>query len=223
MNSNINAVLQNIVSTAAIAASEAKTAVRSAGKRVAEKYDAVKLNVELLRLTEEQENVFSDIGRMLFLLHTGAVTDTVMSDEGEKTPQQVIDALLVSAEQLQQEMDVIAGRLAVESDERICPECGRICGGHDVFCAVCGTRLAGDPAWDAGAVPPEQDTAETAPGRPETAAQDTENVPEAQPVNASSGTETPQDDSEAAPEPAAETAQEPAEAETGAAQEPPEA
>ena len=170
MNSNINAVLQNIVSTASMAASEAKTAVRSAGKRVAEKYDKVKLNVELLRLTEEQENVFSDIGRMLFLLHTGVVTDTVMSDEGEKTPQQVIDALLVSAEQLQQEMDVIADRLAVESDEKICPECGRICGGHDVFCAVCGARLTEDPVWEADEEPhaeqaeakqPEQHAAET--------------------------------------------------------------
>lgn len=151
MNSNINAVLQNIVSSAAIAASEAKTAVRSAKKAVAEKYDEVKLHVELLRLTEEQENVFSDLGRMLFLLHTGVVTDTVMSDEGEKTPQQVIDALLVSAEQLQQEMDVIADKLAITSDERICPECGRICGEYDVFCAVCGTRLAEDPAWEADA------------------------------------------------------------------------
>lgn len=157
MNSNINTILQNIVSTAAMAASEAKTAVRSAGRVVAEKYDEVKLNVELLRLTEEQEDVFSDIGRMLFLMHTGVVTDTVMSDEGEKTPQQVIDALLVSAEQLQQEMDVIAGRLAVECDEKVCPECGRICDGHDVFCAVCGARLAEDPVWEA---PAGQDAAE---------------------------------------------------------------
>ena len=172
MNSNINAVLQNIVSTAAMAASEARTAVRSAGKRVAEKYDKVKLNVELLRLTEEQENVFSDIGRMLFLMHTGVVTDTVMSDEGEKTPQQVIDALLVSAEQLQQEMDVITDKLSVTSDERICPECGRICGEHDVFCAVCGTRLADDPAWETDAEPHAPDTAAVGVGA-------TENTPEA--------------------------------------------
>ena len=33
-----------------------------------------------------------------------------MSDEGEKSPQQVIDALLVSAEQVQQEMDVITDK-----------------------------------------------------------------------------------------------------------------
>lgn len=94
------------------------------------------------RLSDEQEDVFSDIGRMLFLMHTGAVKDTVMSDEGEKSPQQVIDALLVSAEQVQQEMDVITDKLTVCRNEKVCPCCGRICGEHDAFCAVCGTRLS---------------------------------------------------------------------------------
>lgn len=80
------------------------------------------MNIELARLSDEQEDVFSDIGRMLFLMHTGAVKDTVMSDEGEKSPQQVIDALLVSAEQVQQEMDVIIlTSLTVCRNEKVCP------------------------------------------------------------------------------------------------------
>ena len=116
--------------------------MHSAGKAVAGKYDEVKMNIELARLSDEQEDVFSDIGRMLFLMHTGAVKDTVMSDEGEKSPQQVIDALLVSAEQVQQEMDVITDKLTVCRSEKVCPCCGRICGEHDAFCAVCGTRLS---------------------------------------------------------------------------------
>lgn len=183
MNSNINGILQNIVSTAAMAAVEAKTAVRSAGRAVAEKYDEVKLNVELLRLTEEQEDVFSDIGRMLFLLHTGVVTDTVMSDAGEKTPQQVIDSLLVSAEQLQQEMDVITGRLAAECDEKRCPECGHGCGAHDAFCAACGAKLAGAPAPQAGAAQPEPGAGKTEAEQPAGAAED---APQAEAAKASS-------------------------------------
>ena len=82
MDSNVNKILQNIVNTATLAADEAKAAVHSAGKAVAGKYDEVKMNIELARLSDEQEDVFSDIGRMLFLMHTGAVKDTVMSDEG---------------------------------------------------------------------------------------------------------------------------------------------
>ena len=134
MDSNVNKILQNIVNTATLAADEAKAAVHSAGKAVAGKYDEVKMNIELARLSDEQEDVFSDIGRMLFLMHTGAVKDTVMSDEGEKSPQQVIDALLVSAEQVQQEMDVITDKLTVCRNEKVCPCCGRICGEHDAFC-----------------------------------------------------------------------------------------
>ena len=34
------------------------------------------MNIELARLSDEQEDVFrGDIGRMLFLMHTGAVKD----------------------------------------------------------------------------------------------------------------------------------------------------
>ena len=50
--------------------------------------------------------------------------------------------MLVSAEQVQQEMDVITDKLTVCRNEKVCPCCGRICGEHDAFCAVCGTRLS---------------------------------------------------------------------------------
>ena len=73
MDSNVNKILQNIVNTATLAADEAKAAVHSAGKAVAGKYDEVKMNIELARLSDEQEDVFSDIGRMLFLMHTRKV------------------------------------------------------------------------------------------------------------------------------------------------------
>lgn len=165
MDSNVNKILQNIVNTATLAADEAKAAVYSAGKVVAGKYDEVKMNIELARLSDEQENVFSDIGRMLFLIHTGTVKDTVMSDEGEKSPQQVIDALLVSAEQIQQEMDVITDKLTVCRNEKICPCCGRICAEQDAYCAVCGTRLsagesetAEDPAQEPETQPAADET-----------------------------------------------------------------
>ena len=140
-NNNVNKILQNIVNTASIAADEAKAMMHSAGRAVAGKYEEVKMNLELSRLEDAQEDVFSDIGRMLFLMHKGTVKDTVMTDEGERSPQQVIDELLVSAEQYQQQMDVIAEKLTANSDEKVCPKCGRICGEHDAFCAVCGEKL----------------------------------------------------------------------------------
>ncbi len=141
MNGSIGQAIQNIVNSAAQAADEAKTAVRAAGKNVAEKYDAVKIHLELARLEEAQGHIFREIGRMLFLMvHTGAAEDAVAAD-GEKTPQQAIDALLIEAEQLQQEHDLLAGKLGGADGVRLCPCCGRACGESDLFCAVCGARL----------------------------------------------------------------------------------
>ena len=37
---------------------------------------------------------------------------------------------------------VITDKLTVCRSEKVCPCCGRICGEHDAFCAVCGTRLS---------------------------------------------------------------------------------
>ncbi len=145
--SSINQRLQNIVNSAAAAAGEAKTAVRtvsaSVSRQMADKYDSVRLRMELGRLGSEQQAVFSDIGRLLFMVHTGAVGKAVETPEGEKTPQQLIDALFVRAEQLRQEMEVISEKLKAGAGRRVCPCCGRACAENDVFCAICGTKLDG--------------------------------------------------------------------------------
>ena len=72
MDRNTSRILQELVN----AADEAKSAVQSAATAVGEKYDIVKAGLEMNRLEVRQEAVFSDIGRVLFLVHTGKVKDT---------------------------------------------------------------------------------------------------------------------------------------------------
>ena len=149
MDQKINQLLQDLSEAAANAADTVSAAMQSAREAMSEKYDSVKLTLERSRLEEQQEDIFSDIGRMLFLMHTGKVTDTVATDEGDKTPQQVIDALLVNAEQVQQQIDTVEEKLGVELEETEqaeatgtpCPSCGHLCRVDDVFCAACGGRL----------------------------------------------------------------------------------
>ena len=97
MDSNLSKILHYLANSAADAAAGARSAVMNAKEAIGEKYDNVKLNMELNQLDEKQENVFSDIGRMMFLMHTGKLKDTVMTEDGPKTPQQVIDSLLLTA------------------------------------------------------------------------------------------------------------------------------
>ena len=96
MDSNVNKILQNIVNTATLAADEAKAAVHSAGKAVAGKYDEVKMNIELARLSDEQEDVFlslihicvSDVRNLEWDIKAGLTADP---DTGRDTPFEGVD------------------------------------------------------------------------------------------------------------------------------------
>lgn len=153
MDNNVRNILHNLVNTASAAADEAKNVMQSAGKAVADKYDAAKVNMELSRMRAEQERVFADIGRTMFLMNSGC--DAALAD-AEKSPQQVIDSLLVAADQAQQEIDRLNARLGELRSNQLCPACGRTCGEHDAFCSVCGAKLA-----RACAPEPAQDACET--------------------------------------------------------------
>lgn len=180
MDSNMTRILQELTGAARDAADKAMAAASAAKDVVSEKYDAVRMALEHNRLAGEQEDVFSDIGRMMFLLHTGKVRDTVATEEGEKSPQQVIDALLLNAEQLGQQMDAIERRLAEveasapapEEEEagEPCPFCGHLCAGDDNFCCACGARLE-RPA-PAGEAAPAEDAASAGDAPAEDAAPD---------------------------------------------------
>lgn len=157
MDSNMTRILQELTGAARDAADKALAAASAAKDVVSGKYDAVRMALEHSRLEGEQEDVFSDIGRMMYLMHTGKVRDTVATDEGEKSPRQVIDALLLTAEQLGQQMDALARRLAEEEaaapqeeEGAPCPFCGHLCGEEDNFCCACGAKLERPaPAQDA--------------------------------------------------------------------------
>jgi hypothetical protein len=144
MDKNVNRILQDLAAKASAAADDARAAARSAGKAVSGRYGAVKTTLGEARLHSAQEEVFCDIGRMMFMMHTGAVRDTVSTADGEKAPRQVVDHLLIQAEQLQQEIDALEEKRTqahATSGEKVCPWCGRLCGSHDSFCAVCGEKL----------------------------------------------------------------------------------
>lgn len=138
MDKNTSRILQELAN----AADEAKSAVYSAAAAMGEKYDSVKAGLEMNRLEIRQEAVFSDIGRVLFLIHTGKIKDTMETDEGPRSPQRVIDELLIGAEQIQQEIDAAQARMQENRPGRYCTKCGREVGEDDVYCAACGAKLA---------------------------------------------------------------------------------
>lgn len=142
-DNRINQILANLAAAAATAADGVSDAVHSAGQVVGEKYDIVKLNVELTRLQDEQKKLFADIGRTMFLIQAGSVAESAET-EGETEldeAQNTVDRLLLLADQKQQEIDLVADRLFKLNGNVVCVVCGKVCNGKDAYCSACGAVL----------------------------------------------------------------------------------
>lgn len=140
-NSRINQILENLSSAASVAADGVSDAVQSAGNVVSGKYDNFKLNMELNRLQDEQEQIFSDIGRTMFKLQCSDPTEEKENANELVDVQQEVDHLLLLADQKQQEIDFTADQIFKLSGNVVCEDCGKVCSGKDVFCSCCGSKL----------------------------------------------------------------------------------
>lgn len=147
-DSRINEILTHLACAASAAADSVSDVVQSTGQVVGDKYDVVKLNIELARLQEEQRKLFSDIGRTLFLVKSGEVAADPTPEEAIEPEvsdaQQTIDRLLLLADQKQQEIDDITLRLKKLNGATVCIICGKVADSKDIFCSVCGAKLPKD-------------------------------------------------------------------------------
>lgn len=137
----IHEILANLSSAASVAADGVSDAVQNASSVVSSKYDSLKMNIELNRLQDEQDDIFADIGRTMFRLQSGKIVSGSEEQEELINTQQKVDLLLLQADQKQQEIDLIAERIFKNSGSVVCENCGKICTSKDEYCGRCGTKL----------------------------------------------------------------------------------
>lgn len=137
----IEQILNQITSAASAAASGVSDAMQNAGLKVGEKYDVMKVSIELSRIQDEQKKLFTDIGRTLYLIKSSSTTNLDSAQSQLKDAQKTVDRLLLIADQKQQEIDYLAERLAKLNGSKICNVCGKIMPGKDIFCSSCGSKL----------------------------------------------------------------------------------
>lgn len=136
----INQILESLASAASVAADGVSDAVQNAGNAVGGKYDEFKASTELKKLQSEQEDIFVEIGRTMYNLQSSNTSTNPQATELIDT-QQLVDQLLIEAEQKQHEIDAIQKKLSKYTKGVVCSKCGKVCTTKDDYCSACGTKL----------------------------------------------------------------------------------
>ncbi|MGD9560612.1 MAG: hypothetical protein AB7V55_08420 [Oscillospiraceae bacterium] len=145
-DSRIRQILAHLGSAASTAADGVNEAVHSAGEMVGDKYAAFKLGVEINRLQDEQCKLFCDIGRTMYMIHTGAIPSEPENAEGETMDaQQTVDQLLAKADEKQKALDEATEKLNKLNGQKVCAVCGAVANPKDKFCANCGAKFPDTP------------------------------------------------------------------------------
>ena len=129
MDEKVKELLEKARLTAGLAAD---TAVKAAGvvtQKGGQIVEKTRRNFQVFDLNNEVELLMRDIGRMVYLTHTGAETDE--GELEEKLAQ--IDEKYARIGEIKAELE--AGKTTV------CPVCGKSCDKTDLYCRVCGEKL----------------------------------------------------------------------------------
>ncbi|WP_458863770.1 zinc ribbon domain-containing protein [Acidaminobacterium chupaoyuni] len=130
MEQKVQEVFEKVRVTAVAAASAAGKAADAAGKKAGELVGTTRMNLQIFDLNNEIDLLFKEIGKSVYLTHTGVEAD---SQEIDRKIQQIDEKYLAIA-QLKQQIEEL--RATVK-----CPKCGNACSRDDVFCSVCGQQL----------------------------------------------------------------------------------
>lgn len=130
MDEKVKELLEKARLTAGLAAD---TAVKAAGvvtQKGGQIVEKTRRSFQVFDLNNEVELLMRDIGRMVYLTHTGAETD-----EGE------LEEKLAQIDEKYARIGEIKTELEAGKTTTVCPVCGKSCDKTDLYCRVCGEKL----------------------------------------------------------------------------------
>ena len=131
MDDKVRELLEKAKLTAAAAAGVASQAVGTAAEKGGRRVEKTRRSLKLLDLNNEIEILMREIGRIVYLTHTGTETEE--------------SALQEKLERIDAKYAEIAGLKAEQEAQRtkvVCPVCGKECDKTDLYCRVCGEKLS---------------------------------------------------------------------------------
>ncbi len=130
MDERVKELLDKARLTAAAAAEVATQAAGVAAEKGSRLVEKTRRSLKLLDLNNEIEILMREIGRIVYLAHTGVETeDSVLQEKLEH-----IDSKYEEIAALKAEQEAQRTRLT-------CPVCGKECDKNDLYCRVCGEKL----------------------------------------------------------------------------------
>jgi hypothetical protein len=130
MESKMHDMLEKAKATAMTAATAAGKAADSATRMAGGLFETTKLNLQVFDLNTDIELLFKEIGKAVYLTHTGAAADA--EEINDKIA--VIDGKYAKIRELKAQIEE-------RRDTLRCPSCGAECAKEDVYCRVCGQHL----------------------------------------------------------------------------------
>ncbi len=131
MDDKVRELLEKAKLTAAAAAGVVSQAAGTAAEKGGRLVEKTRRSLKLLDLNNEIEILMREIGRIVYLTHTGTETEE--------------SALQEKLERIDAKYAEIAGLKAEQEAQRtkvVCPVCGKECDKTDLYCRVCGEKLS---------------------------------------------------------------------------------
>ncbi len=130
MDQKIKDLLEKVKATATTAAEAAGKAADAASKKAGELAGITKLNLQIFDLNTDIELLFKEIGKSVYLTHTGAEIET-----------EEIDGKIAQIDEKYAKIAELKENIASRKTTSRCPNCGRECDKGDAFCSSCGAML----------------------------------------------------------------------------------
>lgn len=130
MDDKVRELLEKARLTAGMAAGGAVKVAETVGQRGGQLVEKTRRNLRIFDLNNEVELLMREIGRMVYLTHTGVETD-----------EQELESKLAQIDEKYSRIDEIRALLEEQKTTRCCPVCGKDCAKTDLYCRVCGEKL----------------------------------------------------------------------------------
>lgn len=105
-------------------------AANVATKKATTVVESTKLNLRIFDLNSEMDQLYKELGRMLYDTHCGIEVD-----------QEEIQVKLSLIDEKREAVSEIRAKLQSLKASSQCPNCGKQCASGDVFCSGCGAQL----------------------------------------------------------------------------------